>query len=291
MDKNKKMIIALSVMVVVIVALGILSYLQFSRNQEMTQLYEIEKEEMENEYSTFAVQYDELRIQIDNDSLREKLEAEKLKTQRLLEELRQVKSSNAAEILRLKKELKTVRAVMRSYVIQIDSLDRLNKALTQENAEVKSKYNKATEEISSLSAEKKRLDEKVSLAAQLDATNIYVTPQKKDGKAVKSKKVKDTKKIAVTFTIVKNISAETGNKTIYARILTPDNEVLTDDGQTFAYENKQIPYSMKKMIEYDGEETTETMYYDVQETISAGTFKVYLFADGNMIGQSSFALK
>ena len=291
MDKNKKMIIALSVMVVVIVALGILSYLQFSRNQEMTQLYEIEKEEMENEYSTFAVQYDELRIQIDNDSLREKLEAEKLKTQRLLEELRQVKSSNAAEILRLKKELKTVRAVMRSYVIQIDSLDRLNKALTQENAEVKSKYNKATEEISSLSAEKKRLDEKVSLAAQLDATNIYVTPQKKDGKAIKNKKVKDTKKIAVTFTIVKNISAETGNKTIYARILTPDNEVLTDDGQTFAYENKQIPYSMKKMIEYDGEETTETMYYDVQETISAGTFKVYLFADGNMIGQSSFALK
>ena len=289
MDKNKKMIIALSVMVVVIVALGILSYLQFSRNQEMTQLYEIEKEEMENEYSTFAVQYDELRIQIDNDSLREKLEAEKLKTQRLLEELRQVKSSNAAEILRLKKELKTVRAVMRSYVIQIDSLDRLNKALTQENAEVKSKYNKATEEISSLSAEKKRLDEKVSLAAQLDATNIYVTPQKKNGKAVK--KVKDTKRIAVTFTIVKNISAETGNKTIYARILTPDNEVLTDDGQTFAYENKQIPYSMKKMIEYDGEETTETMYYDVQETISAGTFKVYLFADGNMIGQSSFALK
>ena len=62
---------------------------------------------------------------------------EKLKTQRLLEELRQVKTSNAAEIMRLKKELKTVRAVLRTYVIQIDSLNKLNQALAEENQEVK----------------------------------------------------------------------------------------------------------------------------------------------------------
>ena len=74
----------------------------------MTELFAIEKEEMENEYTTFATQYDELQVQINNDSLRIKLESEKLKTQRLLEELRQVKSSNAAEITRLKKELKTM---------------------------------------------------------------------------------------------------------------------------------------------------------------------------------------
>lgn len=69
--------------------------------------------------------------------MREKLESEKLKTQRLLEELRQVKTSNAAEIMRLKKELKTVRAVLRTYVIQIDSLNKLNQALAEENQEVK----------------------------------------------------------------------------------------------------------------------------------------------------------
>ena len=58
----------------------------------------------------------------------------------MLEELRQVKSSNAAEIMRLKKELKTVRAVLRSYVIQIDSLNRINEALTTENKEFKKKF-------------------------------------------------------------------------------------------------------------------------------------------------------
>ena len=93
--------------------------------------------------------------------------------QRLLEELRQVKSSNAAEITRLKKELKTVRAVLRSYVMQIDSLNRINEALTTENKEVKKKYSEATRQINTLAQEKKTLNEKVTLAAQLDVTNSF----------------------------------------------------------------------------------------------------------------------
>lgn len=84
--------------------------------------------------------------------------------------------------MRLKKELKTVRAVLRSYVIQIDSLNRLNESLMAENKEVKSKYSAATAQINNLSQEKKNLNEKVSLAAQLDATNIVAQPLNKRGR-------------------------------------------------------------------------------------------------------------
>ena len=129
MDKNKKLIIVIIILAVIAGGVSFFAVHEAQKNKEMSELFAVEKEEMENEYSTFATQYDELQIQINNDSLREKLESEKLKTQRLLEELRQVKSSNAAEIMRLKKELKTVRAVLRTYVIQIDSLNRLNAEL------------------------------------------------------------------------------------------------------------------------------------------------------------------
>ena len=101
--------------------------------EEMTQLFEIEKEEMENEYSGFAVQYDEMKVHISNDSLIRQLDREKQRTQQLLEELRQTKATNAAEITRLKKELTTVRQVMRTYVRQIDSLDQVNKQLAKES--------------------------------------------------------------------------------------------------------------------------------------------------------------
>lgn len=277
---------------VLIVGLAIVSFLLFrshSANQEMQQLFEVEKEEMENEYSNFANQYDELQIKINNDSLYQKLEQEKLKTQRLLEELRQVKSSNAAEIMRLRKELKTVRAVMRTYIIQIDSLNRINQQLTSENQSVKKKYNEATQQISSLSEEKKTLNEKVTLASQLDATHITVTPTNKRGK--KTDRIKRITRLDISFTVVKNITAETGQRTLYVRITKPNQEVLTKSAaNTFPYENRNIAYSIKKYIEYTGEEQNVTVYWNVEEFLQAGTYRVDIFADGNLIGLQTFDL-
>ena len=290
MDKSKNLIIIIILLVIIIAGVSFYAFHQTQENKEMVELFEIEKEEMENEYTTFATQYDELQVQINNDSLRIQLESEKLKTQRLLEELRQVKSSNAAEITRLKKELKTVRAVLRSYVMQIDSLNRINEALTTENKEVKQKYTEATRQINTLAQEKKNLNAKVTLAAQLDATNISIQPKNKRGKT--AKKVKDVKKIAISFTIVKNITAKTGERTLYVRIAKPDNDVLTKSASdTFAYENRELSYSIKKYIEYTGEEQTVTVYWDVQEYLPAGTYNVYIFADGTMIGEQSFSMK
>ncbi len=290
MNKSKNLIIIIILLIVIIGGVSYFAFRQVQENKEMTELFAIEKEEMENEYTTFATQYDELQVQINNDSLRQKLESEKLKTQRLLEELRQVKTSNAAEIMRLKKELKTVRAVLRSYVMQIDSLNRINEALTTENKEVKKKYSEATRQINTLAQEKKNLNEKVSLAAQLDATNIIVEPKNKRGKVIN--KVKNVKKIAVSFTIVKNITAKTGERTLYIRIAKPDNEVLSKNASdTFPYENRQLAYSIKKYIEYTGEEQNVTVYWDVEEYLPAGTYNVYIFADGTMIGQQSFSMK
>ncbi len=290
MDKSKKLIYVIILLIVIVGGVSFYALQQRQENKEMSELFAIEKLEMENEYTTFATQYDELQVQINNDSLREKLESEKLKTQRLLEELRQVKTSNAAEIMRLKKELKTVRAVLRSYVIQIDSLNRLNEALTAENKQVKQQYTQATRQINTLSQEKKSLNEKVTLAAQLDATAISVTPKNKRGKT--AKKAKDTKKIAISFTIVKNITAQTGERALYVRIAKPDNDILTKSASdTFAYENRELAYSIKKYIEYTGEEQNVTVYWDVEEYLPSGTYNVYIFSDGSMIGQQSFEMK
>lgn len=289
--ENKKGLI-ITVIVILALGMGMFAYFFFhtrSQNQEMQQLFEIEKQEMENEYSNFAAQYDELQIKINNDSLYEKLEQEKIKTQRLLEELRQVKSTNAAEIRRLRKELETVRAVMRTYIIQIDSLNRINQQLVSENRTVKQQYNEAARQISNLTEEKASLNEKVTLASQLDATHITITPTNKRGN--KTKRLKSITRLDISFTIVKNITAQTGQRTLYIRIAKPNNEILTkSNSNTFAYENTQLTYSIRKYIEYTGEEQNVTVYWDVEEYLSAGTYNVYIFAEGNMIGSQSFVL-
>ena len=257
--------------------------------EEMTQLFEIEKEEMENEYSGYAVQYDEMKVHLSNDSLIRQLDKEKQRTQQLLEELRQTKATNAARITELKKELATVREVMRSYVRQIDSLDQVNKQLARENTRVRQQYQEQTKVVEQLTVDKQIAEEKVALASQLDAAAITVTPRNKRGK--EEKKVKNVTQFMVNFTIVKNITVKTGEKTVYLRITKPDGGALGKDaGNTFQYENVNLEYSAKKYIEYTGEQQEVTMYWDVEEYLSAGTYTAYLFVDGVMIGEQSVTL-
>ncbi len=290
---NKKVLIPIIAGAVLLIGalafLGIRLSQANKANEEMVQLFELEKEEMENEYSTFATQYDEMQILVSNDSLVAQLEREKLRTQQLLEELRATKANNAAEITRLKKELKTVRTVMRSYIVQIDSLNQVNEKLSKENKRVRTQYAEATKKVETLQEEAKNLSDKVTLAAQLDASNIRIEPRNKKGKVTTS--VKNVIKFAIEFTIVKNITAPTGERTIYVRIAKPDGTVLTKNAShTFKYENTQLEYSIKKLIEYTGEEQSVTVYWDVEEFLNPGEYTVYLFSDGVMIGEKSFTL-
>lgn len=256
-----------------------------AEQEEMLKLIEMDKMEMENEYEEFAKKYSELKLQINNDSLIAQLDQEQRRTQELLDELKKVKTTDAAEIARLKKELATVRAVMRSYILEIDSLNRLNQALADENERVKAQYNQAQSHISSLTTEKEHLSEKVAIASQLDAASITVIGQNKRGR--KAKKIKDVKKFAISFVIIKNITAETGNRSLYVRITKPTNEVLTNGG-TFTFEDRQLEYSIKKDIEYTGEEQHVTVYWDVNEFLSTGTYRVDIFAGGYNIGSTTF---
>lgn len=290
MKKNTLFII---IGIVLIAALGVLAYLLLNEKQANTELREefrLEKEDLESEYTTFARQYDELKLTVSNDSLAQLLEQEQLKTQRLLEELRTVKSTNATEIRRLKNELATLRSVMVSYINQIDSLNQINAQQKVVIAEVTQKYNDASRQISDLTEERKNLTEQVTLASQLDATSIRVLPLNKRGR--EAKRTKDTEKLQISFNIAKNITAKTGDRTLYVRILKPDNDVLTKDASdTFSYENRELSYSIKKYIEYTGEEQPVSVYWDVQEFLYAGNYRLDVFAEGNLIGSSSFSLK
>ena len=206
----------------------------------------------------------------------------------LLEELKRVKSNDAAEIMRLKKELATLRAVLRSYVLQIDSLNRENEQLTQANKALKSQNAQAQQHISSLSKENETLSDKVAIASQLDATNIWAEGRNKRGKT--AKKIKDVKKFVIGFSIARNVTTTTGVRSLYVRITTPTSEVLTKGG-TFEFENRNLEFSIRKDIEYTGEEQSIQVYWDVAEALSAGTYRVDIFADGHNIGTTSFTFE
>lgn len=252
--------------------------------EELRQLAELDKREMENQYAEFASQYGELKKSVKDDSLIVRLNEEQARAEALLKELQNTKANSSAEILRLKKELATVRVVLRDYIRQVDSLHQVNQMLIGERDEALAVAERTRMENSNIQAQNTHLNEKVAIAAQLNATGVSISPLKKNGKA--ARRSKDITRFGITFTITRNVTANAGNRTVYVRLLKPNQQVAGQSGN-FQYENRSIGYSAARTIEYTGEETRVTLYVPISEYLSAGTYTAYVFADGQMIGSGS----
>ena len=290
---NKKTLTYASISLALILA-AVCAYMYFQmrdeqeQNQQMIQVLEMDKAEMENEYKQFSMQYNEMMTQINNDSLINQLAIEQQRSDSLLRELQRTKADDAREIIRLKKELATLRQVLRDYIMQIDSLGRENEALRVDNSNLRQENQQAQASITDLASKNEQLSDKVAIASQLDATAISATARNKRGK--ECHKVKDAKKFAINFTISRNVTTQTGMRTLYLRITTPTGETLTQGG-TFEFENRQLPYSIRKDIEYTGQEQAVSVYWDITQTLSSGEYRIDIFADGQVIGQTRLTLK
>ena len=294
MNKTSKIILGVSIALILI--LGAFIYMQFSKiteaeNQlvELTQVMEFEKQQSIEEYEKLAMEYEEFYIETSNDSLLKLFDEEKQKVQQLLQELKTVKATNARRIKELQKELGTVRGVLKSYIYKVDSLNTVNDNLKKENYKVKKQIAEAQEIKRQLEEKTNELDAKINLASILEADEIQIKTLNKKGKVTKS--LKRITNIEICFKVLRNITAERGYKTVYLRIADTNGEVLTTETKTFEFEGKQLIYSAKKEIEYNGEDTPVCMYYKVTNPLQTGSYSIAIFADGNLIGTTGIVLK
>ena len=300
--KTKHVLIA-ALAVIVALVIGFFFILRSQRSEleeEKAVLVNQQRDIMEEELTKLAAEYDlqykklsagqgEQKFSLATDSLISQILAERAKVEQLQKELKASKATSAKRIDQLSREVTTLRNVLRTYAVQIDSLQATNERLRAENTEVKENYNRVTSQAQQLSSEKAHLSDRVKLAAKLDATAISVTPIDKRGKHTKT--LSKVVNLQIRFTISKNVTAEVGEKTFYCRITQPNDELLVKAGAgTFAFEGKQIPYSIRREIEYNGEETPLVMYWPVEESLQSGTYQLRIFADGNLIGSASFSL-
>lgn len=294
--KNKSSVILVVLLVVLLLTTGGLVYWNLNQRVELNELVEqmtIEKEELENEYEDLAIQFDGYQnMDIRNDSLQDLLSREQQRVQDLLEELRQTKASNARKIAELKKELATVRSVMKDYVRQIDSLNATNARLTAENIQVRRENREVKERNSQLAMANSQLSETVTRASMLEMVSCSVTTLNKNDR--KTSLTRNIRKLQFDFVIAKNITCEPGLKDLYARIIDPQGNLLgEDETRLFAFESGEIPYTLTRQIEYSGDTYEGVCYYafSEEEKVQKGFYTIDFFCDGNLIGSFPIQIK
>ncbi len=249
---------------------------------------EAEKIQIEEQLKDMLNQYNTLKT--DNAKISAELEQEKQKIKDLLEEIKNIKKVNAYQINQYKKELQTLREIMRSYIVQIDSLNTRNKILTEENRKVKSEYKKVITEKEELEQKKQELEQKVDIASTLRAININSVAVNDRGKEVS--KAKRATKIRVCFTLTENAIVKPGNRFVYIRIARPNKEILPNpDGELFNFMGNQLLYSARREIDYQNKDLDVCIYWTNDGTLTEGVYNVDIFCDGKQIGSDEFMLK
>lgn len=298
--KNSTKIILICSFSVLAVALALAIYLIVSQRQVITEknaeieeinaVMEFEKQQSIEEFEEMQRQYEDYYINTSNDSLLRLIDEEKQKVQQLLQELKTVKATNRQRIAELKKELTTVRSVLKTYVEKVDSLNTVNNNLQAENRQVKRKYEESSRQLEEKTAEAEELDRKVTMASILEATDITLSTLNERGK--KTSSLRKISKLKIDFNILRNITAERGQRSIYIRITDAAEKLLpTSTHNFFTFEGMAFEYSARKDFDFSGETEAITVYFPIQERLKEGTYTITIFTDGNLIGEKSFILE
>ena len=281
--------IAMGAALTALIVLGVLYYLQNREMNEVVEEMTIEKEILTEEYQELAMGYDSLKST--SDTLNTMLEQERQKVEHLIEEIKTLKATNASKIREYRQELSTLRSILKSYVAQIDSLNRINEELKKENVEYRQRYTQIENSYQELEAEKSELEGKVEIASRLETENMKAEGLNSRGRS--TRRINRIDKIEICFTVKKNLTAPVGIKPFYLRLERPDGQLLLKSRENvFDYENTEINYTAMREIEYGGEATDICIYYEVDMgELMEGNYTADIFADGANIGRFTFELR
>ena len=274
------------VIILLAIILAGLSALYFNLNRQQQQDYELlkaDRDTIQNNLTSLIDEYDNLKYK--NDTIAAQLE----KANEMVEQLKRERRLNYNKIKAYQKEVGTLRAVMKNYLRQIDSLNTINKKVSAENVSLRKEISTANLRADVAEERASELQNKVQQGSVLRARNISIVPLNANDKEIT--RVKNAATLRVDFTIGANELASSGNRPVYLCITSPDGYLLSTDAMpTFTYQGVKKGYSASREIDYQNEDVDVSIFYKGSGFIP-GTYKIELYMNGNMIGSTEVALR
>ena len=274
------------VIILLAIILAGLSVLYFNLNrqqQEDYRLLQADRDTIQSNLTSLINEYDNLKYQNDT------IAAQLVKANEMIEQLKRERRFNYNKLKAYQKEVGTLRAVMKSYLRQIDSLNTINKKVIGENVSLRKEISTANLRANVAEEKASELQNKVAQGSVLRARDITLVPLTANDKL--TSRVKNATTLRTDFTVGANELAKAGYRQIYLCITSPDGYLLSTDAMpTFNYQGSKKGYSASREVDYQNEDVDVSIFYKGGGFIP-GAYKVELYMDGNRIGSAEIALR
>lgn len=281
----KKVMYAL--IAVAVLLAGGLAYIWYQKSSLVKELT-IEKQELteqmvalQNDYATLSSDYDDINLQLDSS---------RLEVQMLIEKITQTEATNRSKIRQYEKELGTLRSIMRNYIVQIDSLNTLNKQLTADAAAARREAAESRRKQEELSKTVESLSGQVAAGAVIKARGLRMEAYNSSDKVTdRSSRVV---RLLTTLSLVENDLAPTGPVRVYIRVKGPDGILLTNDTQrTFEVDGEPMICSASREVDYQGKEVELSIYLNDITGYVKGIYTVEAYTDQTRLGSAELMLR
>lgn len=294
-QKNRSNTVLLILVVLLLVSNVVLLWLWSQKSDQVlvesqrADQEEVQKEEVKRHLEETLGLYEDLSST--NEQLNSELVAQKEEVEKLLEK---VKNGNYS-LAKAKKEAETLRKIMQGYVVTIDSLNQVNQALVAENVNTKQQLGEVTGQKQALEARTVEQDAVIARGSVLTASSINAGAVfvRKNGKQVDTDRANKAEMVKSCFTLAENRVARTGSKTIYMRVIGPDNKVLpaNDSNNRFTADGVETEFSAKREVDYQGQPVDVCVFWTASGKMATGQYTVQIFQNGGKSGETKFNLK
>ena len=287
MENNtlKKIMYAMTAVAVLLaVALAYIWYQKSSLVKELT----IDKEELtaqmvelQNDYATLSSDYDAINSQLD--SSREEVS-------QLIERIKQTEATNRSKMRQYEKELGTLRSIMRGYIVQIDSLNTLNKKLTADAAAARREAAESKKREEALNKTVESLTGQVAAGSVIKARGLRIEAYNSSDKVTdRSSRVV---RLLTSLSLVENDLAPKGPVRVYIRVKGPDGILLTNNTQrTFEVAGEPMICSASREVDYQGKEVELSIYLNEIPEYVKGIYTVEAYTEQSLLGSAELMLR
>ena len=284
---NRVYIILISVLSVLSLFLG---YMLYSTKKELTErIIYVDKAngtliderdglqmELEQMQGTFS------EMETDNKQMQDSIQWQTNRIAKLLASAR----NKDFDIKQLRDETATLRRIMKGYIHDIDSLQRMNDRLIVEKQNESDRANRAETQSKQLANELSTTQDVVTKGSVLSAAGFSNKgiKEKTRGGEKDVERASQASQIKSCFTIRQNNIVKSGTKKIYMRVESPSGQLIGSTGNT-NLEGQSVAYSAMREIDYQNQDTDVCMYC-MASGLTKGTYKISIFEGGKKIGQS-----
>ena len=285
-EQSLKKIMYALIAVAVILA-GVLAYIWYQKSSLVKELT-IEKEELteqmvalQNDYATLSSEYDDINLQLDSS---------RLEVQMLIEKITKTEATNRSKIRQYEKELGTLRSIMKNYIVQIDSLNTLNKQLTADAAAARREAAESRRKQQELNKTVEELSGQVAAGSVIKARGVRIEAYNgSDNVTDRSSRVV---RLLTTLSLVENDLAPKGPVRVYIRVKGPDGILLTNSSQrTFEVDGEPMICSASREVDYQGKEVEMSIYLNDITGYVKGIYTVEAYTEQTFLGSAELMLR